>query len=95
MKGRVKDLPLRERQKRIRNRKSYATFKELAVELELKPVAECLKAIYEFINERGAFGSATNARWAKESLDLLIYDMETEEYKKSIIKEPTKFKMIR
>ena len=54
--------------------------------MELKPVAECLKAIYKFINERGAFGSATNARWAKESLDLLIYDMETEEYKKSIIK---------
>ena len=89
----MKDLPLGERQKRIRYRKSYATFKELAVELELKPVAECLKAINEFINERGAFGSATNARWAKESLDLLIYDMETEEYKKSIIKEPTKFKM--
>jgi len=89
----MKDLPLRERQKRIRNRRSYVTFKELALELELKPVAECLKAIYKFINERGAFGSATNARWAKESLDLLIYDMETEEYKKSIIKEPTKFKM--
>lgn len=90
----MKDLPLRERQKRIRNRKSYAAFKELAIELELKPVAECLKAIYKFINERGAFGSATNAKWAKESLDLLIYDMETEEYKKNRIEEPTKFKMI-
>lgn len=90
----MKDLPLRERQKRIRNRRSYITFKELALELELKPVAECLKAIYKFINERGAFGSATSAKWAKESLDLLILDMETEEYKKNRIEEPTKFKMI-
>ena len=90
----MKDLPFRERQKRIRNRRSYATFKELAIELELKPVAECLKSIYKFINERGAFGSAKVAFYAKESLDLLISDMETEEYKKNIIKEPTKFKMI-
>ena len=90
----MKDLPLRERQKRIRNRRSYVTFKELAIELELKPVAECLKAIYKFIDERGAFGSATNARWAQESLDLLISDIETEEYKKNRIEEPTKFKMI-
>lgn len=90
----MKDLPLRERQKRIRNRKSYVAFKELAIELELKPVAECLKAIYKFIDERGAFNSATVARYAKESLDLLISDMETEEYKKNRIEEPTKFKMI-
>ena len=76
----MKDLPFRERQKRIRNRRSYATFKELAIELELKPVAECLKSIYKFINERGAFGSAKVAFYAKESLDLLISDMETEEY---------------
>jgi len=61
---------------RIRNRRSYAYFRELIQWLMTGPsVEEVARDIYRTLDEKHAFGSMANAEYAEESLELALRDM--------------------
>ncbi len=62
---------------KIRNRKSYKRFDTLYDILEDEtPSKEKLRQVFLHMNDMYAFGSRTNARYALESMNLVIVDRE-------------------
>jgi len=60
---------------RVRRRKSYKFFAEEAKFFGKRPkLAEVLNHLYALLNGRWAYGSATNASYARESLMTFIRD---------------------
>ena len=67
--GAVTDL------KKIRTRTSYNLFKGWAEFLKKRPSREAiLRKLFELLDDRHSFRSATNAKAALESLELVIHE---------------------
>ena len=72
------DRPRPRRIQRIRARASYRLFAELHDFLESKPnVVDILVELYDLLDDRRSFGSARNARYAAESLGLVLKDRKS------------------
>jgi hypothetical protein len=60
---------------RIRKRKSYRFFKELYEWLKTNPSPDdIMREVFRILNEKQAFGTATNAHYARESMELVLND---------------------
>jgi len=69
-----------ERRERVRRRISYKHWKDWYKFLKTKPSIEMiLREIYQELDIRRSFGSALNARYSLESLELLLEDEKSEE----------------
>jgi len=69
-----------ERRQRVRRRISYKHWKDWYKFLKTKPSIEMiLREIYQELDIRRSFGSALNARYSLESLELLLEDEKSEE----------------
>lgn len=69
---------------RIRARASYRFFEELHGFLESKPeVADILVKLYDVLDARRSFGSVRNAKYAAESLGLVLKDRNSTSKKMS------------
>jgi len=69
------------RRKKVRERKSYIFWKRQYGLLKTnrftkKQSLKLLDWLYTILNSRGGWGTATNASYARESLDLFIQDKE-------------------
>lgn len=60
--------------KQIRKRKSYKMWERIWMELTNKRPEEVLVLIWEEMNRARVFGTASNAQYAKESLELFLED---------------------
>lgn len=68
--------PEEKRLDKIRNRRSYQMFRELADYLHDKPSLEgTLRFVNGLLNEKSAYGSMTAAGYAQESMELVIEDI--------------------
>jgi len=66
------------RRKRIRKRKSYQFWKELAEKIQEGDIELILTSLDQRLNEMRAYGSATRAHYFWESLRLLLKDLRGE-----------------
>ena len=58
---------------RIRKRLTYRFFKELYEWLKTNPPPEeILWRLFKILDDRRVFGSATNAKYARESIELIL-----------------------
>ena len=72
------DRPRHRRIQHIRARASYRLFAELHDLLESRPnVVDILVKLYDLLDDRRSFGSARNARYAAESLGLVLKDRKS------------------
>lgn len=79
----MKETEQTKKEKQIRKRVTYNIFLKIAKAIETKPVEDVLDLVHSIMDKYGAYGSMTQSKYAKESLDLLKQELNHKAWKKT------------